>query len=170
MKNTIKTILASALLVMTFTIFGCRKKDDDGMYQPIGNYQPAGDYGNTTIQSKVFDNYETFQFVIANNDYEDTLKYPAITQSVLDKGSVMVYMQLKTDTTTWWTLPYSNSAAHFQIAYSVGMVRVCCDVNPGFANTLKFRVVLLSPTIRMANPTVNFNKYSEVKKVFNLKD
>ena len=174
MKNTIKTILPVSVLVMTFTFMGCKKdkyqlKRD---YQPAGNYQPAGDYGNTTIQSKVFDNIETLVWVQANSDYEDTLKYPEITQSILDKGSVLVYLQWKKDTTTWWTLPYSETSAHIQVAYSVGYVRICSNVALGGVGSgaLKFRVVLLTPAKRMANPRVNFNNYSEVKKAFNLKD
>jgi len=169
MKNTIKTILFLTVLVMTFTFCAC-KKHDHSMLQPKGDYEPAGDFGNTNIQSKIFDNNETFQWVLANGDWEDTLKYPALTQTILDKGSVLVYMQWSNDSTSWLTLPYSNPAAHFQVASSVGRVRICCDSNPNGSIKFKFKVVLLSPAARMAYPNVNFNDYSAVKRTFNLQD
>ena len=94
------------------------------------------------------------------------------TDPLLLTGVIFGQLGAKKDTTTWWTLPYSETSAHIQVAYSVGYVRICSNVALGGVGSgaLKFRVVLLTPAKRMANPRVNFNNYSEVKKAFNLKD
>jgi hypothetical protein len=174
MKNTIKTILAVSVLVMTLPFIGCKKEKYQlkGDYQTAGNYQPAGNYGNTIIESKIFDDFEELKWVQANLQYEDTLKYPAITQSVLDKGSVIVYMKLSNDSTTWYTLPFTSSpGVVLQPALNLGMVRICCNKSLSSGSIkMKFRVVIFAAANRAANPKVNFNNYLEVKKTFNLID
>ena len=42
--------------------------------------------------------------------------------------------------------------------------------NPIYGITCTYKVVVITPAARVANPNVNLKNYNEVKEVFNIKD
>lgn len=95
--------------------------------------------------------------------YSSSITVAAITQSVADKGIVMCYYQLTTD--TWMPLPYDDFSYFF---VKGGMaILYDYDVHPG---TRTFRVVCISPTNLQKHPDLNVQNYLEVKRVLNIQD
>ena len=95
---------------------------------------------------------------------------PAITQSIVDQGVVLVYVR-STGTSIWYALPYSGSGntTLTMADYGVGYV----DVQANFSSSaLDFRVVVIagsSVTVLAArHPGINFSNYSQVAAAFNL--
>jgi hypothetical protein len=100
-----------------------------------------------------------------------TFSVPAITQSIVDQGSVMVYVRNTGTTLGWYPLPYSESGNTISLSdFVVGAI----DLKANFTqtNAFDFRIVVISGTgltqINVANPHLNFNNYSEVAAALHL--
>ncbi len=95
-----------------------------------------------------------------------------ITQSIYDKGAVMVY--LKTDD-TYVALPYSmyygSWTTHLVFEYRVGQIIIFtrdsdeATINPG---TVDFKIVAIESSAIEQNPNVDLNDYESVVEAFNL--
>jgi hypothetical protein len=131
-----------AFLSIVFLLSGCGK---DGAVGPQG---PAG---NANVSSTIFTVNPT-EWVASGTTYRVSFTVPALTQAVLDRGSVQVYYSNATD--VWLATPIvtvvSNVTQVWQPFYFVGSVRI--DVgnfdgrlpaNPG--GPVKFKVVVIPP-------------------------
>ncbi|MFH0893729.1 MAG: hypothetical protein V2A54_04775 [Bacteroidota bacterium] len=178
MKKMNFKIAAFAALAIALLVGGCKKDDDSmyqlkGDYQPKGNYQPAGNYGNANIVSNQF----TVTWTLSAPAYYCTIYDGNITQSIVDNGSVEVYMS--NGSGGWIALPYtmpmsSTYASTYTPVHYLGGVTVwkydtdyTQASDPG---TTTFKVVCVSYAGKIANPNLNWNDYNEVKNAFNLKD
>lgn len=177
MKSILKAvgllILASGLFFMS----SCRKDK----YQPKGYYQPAGDYGNTAINSFTFlpDNWMIDDTTGNNFQYVTFKDWSGITQSVIDNGAVMAYIG---NGTAWIALPVTTADSKFgtlsfSYIYSQGSITILLhgyDLNvettPNDFSGLKFKIVTITGVGLGANPELDYTNYTEVKKAFNLKD
>lgn len=159
LQNRIRPLL---LILWVFVIAGC-KKDDDSAYQEKGNYP--------TIYSKQY----TVNWTLSAPGYYCSITDANITQAVVDKGYVEVY--LSNDNSGWIALPITMpitstySTTYTPVHYLGGITIWAYDTDtqqtddPG---STTFKVVIISAVARQANPTLNVKNYEEVKRAFNL--
>ena len=90
---------------------------------------------------------------------------PAITQSIVDDGTVLVYLRNTGSNTGWYALPYSQAGNTIDFSdFGVGYINLKANFTQ--ANGIDFRVVVISGTgltvLNVANPNLNFKNYSQV--------
>lgn len=155
MKNSISLLsVFSALLLLA----ACAKDDDS-------NFQPKGNYGNSNISATTTTVTST-QWTFTNNAYEHTITDSAITQSVVDKGAVMVYVS--TNGNDYISLPFSYQGLEFGFLHRVGAVIISVTVNSGGLappNNCQFKVVVLQPAGKASNPDIHWENFNEVVNV-----
>lgn len=165
--RTFFTILAFAVAISQSSC----KKD---------KYQPIGDYGNANIISSntvTLNNWISNYDDGINFDFSSIVTWGEITQDIVDKGIVMVYMQ---SGSRWIALPFTYSddtyaGYNFSFAFSVGQIEInvagyddSVSPNPSDFNGIVIRAVAMSQETRAAFPDLNLNNYEEVNQVFKL--
>tara|TARA_R110000782_G_scaffold237188_1_gene323453 strand:- start:185201 stop:185656 length:456 start_codon:yes stop_codon:yes gene_type:complete len=150
--KTIKRTVLLTLIASVSLLFSCAKDGEDGLPGPAG---PAG---NANVKSQTFDVYWS------SSSFVD-LYATIVTQSIVNSGSVMTYIQESPG--TWIALPI-NTNYNIVYSYSVNNVRVYVSPQPSGYD--KFKVVAIASSARLANPNVDYTNYEEVKATFNLKD
>ncbi len=149
-------------LYCTLIFSGCAK---DGETGPQG---PAGATGNANV---IATSTLTASWVLSGTYYVAGMTVPAITQDIVDKGSVQVFTQYGDE---WWALPDLNGVNSTQFGFGLGNVSLLNSNSdgstPSFPSVSIFRVVVISSSNRMANPNVNWKNYKEIEQAFNLKD
>jgi hypothetical protein len=92
------------------------------------------------------------------------LLVPAIDQSIVDEGMVLVYLRDTGTTGSWFALPYSSSGNTLNMVdYGVGYV----DLKANFSSSgIDFKVIVIPGTsltnLMLHNPGLNLNNYSQV--------
>lgn len=174
MKKTILSFLIAAAVIS-----GCKKETVTGPTGPAGT---NGINGNANVSSFTVttNNWATIFDDGTDYWYEKTVAWAGITQDIKDKGVIMVYVD--DGAGGWIALPYSvsltdvSNSLNFYVSTGSVTIRVTgYDISfgsPGaFAyNGSVFRIVAIASSIRMQHPSINWNDYQEVKKVFDLKD
>lgn len=152
------------LFAIASTLFlkGCVK---DG---PIGPQGPPGQDGNANV---IGTNSVSVGWTLDGNAWYSTINVPGITQDIVNKGTVQVFIQYGTE---WWTMPdvigINSTTFGFDVGY-VSLVNSNADGStPSYPTHSTFRVVIISASNRLANPDVNWNNYEEVKKALHLQD
>jgi hypothetical protein len=97
---------------------------------------------------------------------------PAITQDIVDEGTVLVYVRNTGTTSAWYALPYSLAGNTIDLSdFGVGYVDL--QANFTLANAFDFRVVVISGSgltqLNVAHPGINLRNYNEVAKALHLK-
>lgn len=166
MKN-IRTIVC-LLTVLTITIIGC-KKDDDSAYQPKGSYGNANITSLTvSISSWAWDPSQYF-------DYSDT-SLSEITPDVYDNGLVNVYSRTAIGWAQWpRTMVLGGGiTVNQRFYYQVGTIKFVMansdQTSSSLAYPTTFKVVIITPAAKLANPHVDWSNYSEVQETFKLID
>jgi len=162
MKNFMR--LTSMLCIGSLIFSGCAK---DGPVGPAGQTGATGAQGNANVQSGTYTNL-AFAFVAANNDYELYINDPAITQTALDQGAVLVYFQATTNTSGWTMLPGTFNNIAINVSFGLGQVEVTDGTMP--SGLFNFRIVVIPPFIMHAHPDLNTKDFNAVQKMFNLKN
>ena len=157
-------VLACGLLFTNSAKDGAR-----GPAGPVGTNGTNGIDGNANV---IGTNAVTISSWTANgNSWIGSISAPGITQSIVDKGIVSVFIKYGAE---WWGLPDINGINSTQYGFSVGLVSLFNSNSDGSAapnpGAQTFRVVIISASNRLANPNVNWKNYDEVKKVLNLQD
>ena len=95
-----------------------------------------------------------------------------ITQTIVDRGMVSVF--IGDSSGAWTSMPFTIGNASWFYSFGVGFINIyktntnlASIANPG---SQTFRVVIISPSNRMANPNTDWNNYEEVKRALNLAD
>ena len=166
-KISIKDVITFIAITLSFTFTSC-KKGDTG---PAG---PTGANGVSNIQTSNFTTTNSsWSFDPSDNSYNTTISWLAITQSIIDKGTIQVFLGDGSNS-QWAALPASFGDNQINYSYKLGQVIISITLSTGAAPTnpggQQFKIVIIPPTARMANPTVNYKNYLEVKRAFNLKD
>ncbi len=114
MKNS-KWVFILASVIM-LGILGC-KKGDAGPAGPIG---PAGP------DSVVYSNWITLATTYNSTDslFEQTLAAPSLTQSILDSGVILTYVNFKASNGTYHISPISSLNYFISEDYSVGTINI----------------------------------------------
>ena len=124
----------------------CKKQEIKG---PQGDPGANGTGGNSSIASSAVFSIDSTAWILNadNTVWEAISNQNIITQAVIDKGAVKVYMQLNN---YWWELPYSIADQVTQFSFKVGQINfITHDVEgatPKRPSTKNYRVVVLSQT------------------------
>jgi hypothetical protein len=164
MKTSFIKIVAACLV--TATLFTNCKKGDTG---PAG---ADGTNGNANVKSQT-STHLNWTFNNATLAFETNISVPAITQDIVDRGAVLVYVQ---DGGTSSQMPFASQinltdVVFFDFVYSVGNVKVMIsnsDLDNSIVpqSTLRFKIVAMSASARAAHP--NLNEYKDIQSVYHL--
>ena len=142
-----------------------------------------GKDGNANVQGKVL-TFQASEWIkktygtAGKYEYKVAANIPEITQSVVDKGLVIAYGG--NGSGGYFQLPYSYSfdtsvktyVVHYDVVHYLNGVTFWLSESDGFPTAPTsaeiFKIVIITPQGRVANPNVNYNNYAEVAKAFNL--
>ena len=186
-------LLITALTIASLCLFNsCSKEAEVGPAGATGATGATGASGNANVKN--------YNITINNNDWDKatglgylwlyTYDFPALTKSIMDSGMIIVYLKASNGTEySIDPLPLDN----YELMDALGGVSTFTAVSsyPTFdtstgkgkllfllqsstvitsQNPITYRVVLATSHMRLANPNLNWNKYTEVKEAFYLKD
>ena len=138
-----------------------------------GDTGPQGAQGNANVQSYTY-TVNPSNWYALTYEWDTDLGVSAVSQSILDRGTVNVFMSTDGGS-NWLALPFSFTGAEFNFLYKVGTVTVAYSWDNGVLpssapNTCKFKVIVVPGSIVRNNPHIDWNNYSEVRARFNLND
>lgn len=181
-----KTTL-SILSICALTLVSCAPEDGEtgpaGPIGPEGQIGPKGDPGVDGVA-----NISVSTFFISSSDwtlgttYRDTLDVSAITQDVMDNGTVQVFQTESANDPQWGDLPFSYliginggaSEVTIQAEHALGKIylSVINDVganiasNPNYPGDRSFKVVVIPPSARKVG--VDHSNYEELDVVYGI--
>lgn len=168
MKKTIfKTTMLCLVAGLTFS--SCKK--ETGPKGDTGAIGPQGPAGNANVKTTIVSNQT---WVYSAPAYIATMSAPNITQEIVDKGAVLVYLE---NAGTYIQLPitlYNNGYQTLvDFEHYLGTVRVSwadSDLTQPVAPTsnIKFKIVTIASSGMIKN--VNTADYNEVKTALKLQD
>ena len=163
MKKTI--LILTAFFALTIT--SCKKDDDS-------NFQPKASTLLFTLYNNNWGHIGTSGS--AGDGYEADLLATNITTEIAATGTVLCYISF--NNSSWvqlnYTVPFDTYSESWDGSFSAGHYIIDVldsdhlTLNPG--GPVYCRVVTLNNVARMKNPNVDYTKYEEVKRAFNLKD
>lgn len=111
------------------------------------------------------------------------LNIPALTSTVMDKGAIQVFFYDNDNAPGWrpLNLTFVHQGHTYVLEYWVttggiellsGRPGCCAGDNPFtiWPTSNKFKVVLIPPAARIAEPDLDMNNYEAIKATYNLKD
>jgi hypothetical protein len=160
-------LLVSGVLILT----GCTK---EGPVGPQGAAGTNGTNGNANVTS--------LTKTVTTWTVDNTVRWiadipvPAITQSIVDRGAVLVYRANTNGGYNQLPITYSPVPTYnttIECIHSLGNARILVyDSDGTLPNTpaagQSFKVVVIAPSARAANPDLNWSNYEVVKNKFNL--
>ena len=167
MKKTLRINGIVFLAITTLMISSCKKEG------------PQGPAGNANVTSTLF---SASSWAWSSPNYYCDFTVPELTSSNINSAAVLVYFS--TVSGIWIAVPYTQytNAYDYHMAFNTraGMVEVTwvydsslssgSDPNAYYGVTVQYKVVVIPPSARLANPNIDYTNYNEVKTAFNLKD
>jgi len=139
-NSTIKTLLF-AIPFLLLSLVAC-KKDVAG---PKGDPGKDGGKGNLKKSERTF-TVQSASWVNNSGFYSSNVYFPEITNDVISKGEVEVYMKVGTQ---WWSLPYlvGDIVMHQSIEFETLHLEYSRihGVPPSSPGAVTFRVVVYAP-------------------------
>lgn len=163
MKN-LKINYFLAVILVTVVGLGCKKEGPPG---------PAGKDGNANVVSSTV---TVSNWTYNSPSWEGLISYGAITQEIIDRGAVLVYVNtgnswLQLPATFYQSASYSSTILVANFTGGVAITFTDSDlVQPANPGPLTFKIVVIAPSQRIANPDLDYTNYEEVKNRFHLND
>lgn len=142
-----------------------------------------GKDGNANVLGRVLtvqaSEWKKYTYQDNTYDYKTVVPIPEITQAVLDRGLVMVYKG-NSSGASWTAMPFNTAfqsgnttyVYDFDFVHAFGAITLWESISsgdtPAPTAARYYKVVVLTPQGRIANPNVNYKDYAEVAKAFNL--
>ena len=165
-----KTKFILSVLTLTILVVSSCKKPKDG--EP----GPKGADGNANVTYSIF-NVSASSWGYTTPTYYAVLNDPNITSDIINKGAVLVYLQVGTGTYTQLPLTFFPSASYaelWEVVTAVNQVQVQITDSdltaPAPPPACTFKVVCIASRSMLSNPDIDFKNFESVKKAFNLKD
>ncbi|TND10181.1 MAG: hypothetical protein FD123_429 [Bacteroidetes bacterium] len=167
MKNTLRISTILLFGITLLLIDGCKKEG------------PQGPAGNANVVSHTF---SASSWLWSSPNYYVDFTVPELTSSNINEAAVMVYFS--TVAGNWIAVPYTqyNSPYDYFMNFltAVNTVEVRWfydsslssgnDPNVYYGTTVQFKIVIIPPGIRKANPDLDLTNYQAVKLQFGLLD
>ncbi|MCF8451136.1 MAG: collagen-like protein [Taibaiella sp.] len=154
MKKIILLLLASSVFIFT----GCVKTGPPG---PQGSQGPQGPQGNANVIGS--DPFTVSSWSKTGNTYYADFSSPDITTAIVDNGIVSVFKSYGAN--EWSPLPdISGKTSTVFNFYDNGFsiyVQNSDGTEPLFPGAVTFRMVVISSSLRQANPNTDWNNYKE---------
>lgn len=182
MKKTIKTmtvLMTGVVLTLGLSVSSCKKaeKGDMGPQGTAGINGTNGTNGNANVKTMTVTVTAVDWTASGSGGMQSTvITNTNITQDIIDKGAIMVYMVNAGQTSALPLMMYPSSsyginmqftASLNSLAITVQRTDLVAAVNPG---TLTYKIVTIAASAKMQNPNVNYSDYKAVQRAFNLKD
>ena len=163
-----KTAFTLSLISLISIFTSCKKDDDSNLSYGNANISKSN---NVIVTDWTQDYNDGKSFV-----YHCNISWSTITQNVIDNGAIIVYEIGQNSSQT--TLPYSTSSQNYSdnFAYSmaVGQLEILytgfTSLTPASPGQKTYKVVIVSPIVKSANPNVNWKNYNEVSKLEGIKE
>ena len=181
-RNVFSMLLLNALIVCAvLTVLSCQgpagATGATGPQGPAGVAGPSAQTVNITVATS---EWRAVGAGTAGAYLQSGWKTAAnITQSIMNSGVVLVYMQVETNPATWQQLPitfyYTGYFRVIDTQYRLGQVQIFINQSntdaPVAPDTFTFRVVAIAGTTVTALATqVDIKSYQAVKETFHLAD
>jgi len=142
----------SLLAVVSILVLGAISCSKSGTTGATGAAGPAGPAGPDSV---VYSQWISLAFNFNTNDsaWEDTLSAPSITQTILDSGVILTYVNFQEQDGTYHVVPVSALGSLFFEDYSLGHINI---VVPGIENNytgLPYRYVTIPGSMVAATST-----------------
>ncbi len=159
----------SKLVVFVFLIValnGCKKGD-------------PGTNGSANVTSGV---YSVSSWTYSSPQYSANFSVPDLTSANINTAAIMVYFS---NGGNWIALPFTqyNSPYNYFMGFNTGIGNVQVtwiydtslssgkDPNSYYSSAaLLYKVVIIPPSVMVANPNLDLKNYKDVKRRFNLTD
>ena len=164
-----RKIVLVATCLLTLFITCCKKESIKG---EKGDTGIAGANGNANVISSNTLFLTGFVYYPGIKTYQNDLTMSAISQDVIDKGAVMVYIGTNN---IWTALPVADGGSTFNFSFYLGGLTInyfndngTTPTNPnGIYNA---RVLVIPSAMIKSNPNVDLANYIEVKNAFNIQE
>lgn len=178
MKAAIQIQRIILYAILSFLTNACTK---EGPIGPKGDPGPPGQNGHTNVKAYNF-TVNASLWTYNNPAWYVNLSIPAITFSNNDSVAVMVYCNVagfdwdalpftQYGSITDYYMEYTTSPNNVQVNWIKNGSGSGSDPNTYYGvSAMKYKVVVIPPSGRVANPDLNLRDYREVKKRFGLKD
>jgi hypothetical protein len=160
-----KTLFSFAILAMMFLV-SCTKPGPTGPEGPAGTNGTNGTNGNANVIGTNTVALNSGNWSAIGSNFEATITAPAITQAIVDKGTIMVYEQFGS---YWVALPYTIGKLSVVYYFTLNTVKIdyvyndnSQTPNPG---NKTYRIVAISASAMLAHPNINWENYEEVKTI-----
>jgi hypothetical protein len=167
MKKILHLNLITLFVIALVMTNGCKKEG------------PPGPAGNANVTATTF---SASSWSWSSPYYYANFNVPDLTSSNINTAAVMVYFS--TTGGTWIAVPYTQytSAYDYHMGFntSAGTVQVTwvydsslsngSDPNAFYSTTVQYKIVVIPPSARQANPNVNLKDYNAVKAAFQLQN
>jgi hypothetical protein len=170
MKKTI--FKTSIVMFIALIAMSCSKDGATGPAGPAGANGTNGIDGNANVIGTNTVTISSWTSYASGSLWVGGLSATGITQSIVDKGIVSVFIQNTAG--TWTALPYTIGNTSWFYDFGVGFVNInktntnlSAIANPG---SQTFRVVIISASNKMANPNTDWKDYNQVKEALHLQD
>ena len=169
MKKLIRLSIALCISILCSTLNGCKKEGPPG---------PAGSANVTTA------NFEVYNWSWSGSYYYYAdLNVPELNSDNLQSAAVMVYFSTNGGN-AWIAVPYTQYESPYNyymgFATFTNTVQVTWfydsslsagdDPNQHYGVNVKYKVVVIPPSQRLANPDLDLTNYEQVKARFSLED
>lgn len=158
MKN-----LLGVLVIIAIVFTSCIKGD-------TGPQGPPGANGVANLVAYDI-TVSDWSFDLQSNEYYAQSSIPEIDQNVIDAGLVQAYIS-DPSFQSFTALPTTESLLWINYTYFLGGVEFDWGLTDGTApsnpGTQYFKVVVIPPAVRLANPDVKWNDFNEVQKHFHI--
>jgi hypothetical protein len=151
-KTTI-TILAIAIFSIS-----CSKPEDGAV----------GLQGETGTANVIYSDWATTPFTNSGSFWKSNINAPKITQEIIDKGNVLVYVKLGTQVLP---LSYAKGSSYALFGYSLSHIDI--ETNSDYS-IFPFRYIIIPGGVSVSAKTSQLNykvmSYSEVCKQLNISE
>jgi hypothetical protein len=151
------TVVTGLILVLSLTFTSCKKGDTGpaGTNGTNGTNGKDGKDGVANIQTgTVTTNNATWVLDNSDNSYNAVLTYTAITQSVIDRGTIQAFIG-DGSSKVWIALPFSYGTVQYNYFYEVGKVTISITLSNGTVPTnpggQQFKIVVIPPASKSPN-------------------
>ncbi len=173
-KKLFATILVSGFGMSCLMFTSCKKGETGpaGPAGPAGTNGTNGTNGVANIQtSSVTSTNGSWSYDATEDSYNATISYPAITQAVVDRGTVQVQIG-NSSGTSWVALPFAYFDLQYSYEYRVGQVVISVVLNNStpLANPggQVFKIVVIPPASKSSEPISSENN-ERVEQIFKIK-
>lgn len=171
MKTTTKFLYVATILALFVTLYACKGPAGDvGPAGSTGATGATGATGSTGTSGAIYSDWITPTF--SATTFSATLTAPKLTQEIVDKGAVHVYLKGQS---LVFPLPYidtdSLGRVALQLDFAIGVGRIVLFTNARVSG-IPFRYVLIPGGTPSGGrkAAIDFNNYEAVKKEFDLPD